>query len=99
MVCRASGYYGTAFKAGGGVTQGGPLSAKLFNFLIDAVVREWIRESIAFAFKLVALTVIALVCVDQASKIAVIIATANLHVQPFAAWVACNLMKPTYSRL
>jgi hypothetical protein len=43
MVCRASGYYGTAFKAGRGVTQGGPLSARLFNLLTDAVVREWIR--------------------------------------------------------
>ena len=26
-----------------GVTQGGPLSAKLFNILVDAVVREWMR--------------------------------------------------------
>jgi hypothetical protein len=25
--------------------------------------------------------------------------TANLHVQAFAAWVACNLMKPPNSRL
>jgi hypothetical protein len=41
MVCWASGYYGTPFKAGPGVTQGGPLSAKLFNILVDAVVREW----------------------------------------------------------
>ncbi len=40
MVCWASGYYSTAFKAGHGVTQGGPLSAKLFNILVDAVVRE-----------------------------------------------------------
>jgi hypothetical protein len=31
----------TAFKAGRGVTQGGPLSAKLFNILVDAVVWEW----------------------------------------------------------
>ena len=29
------------FKAGRGVTQGGPLSAKLFNILVDAVTREW----------------------------------------------------------
>jgi hypothetical protein len=41
-VCRASGNYGTSFKAGRGVTQGGPLSAKLFNVLVDAVVREWL---------------------------------------------------------
>jgi hypothetical protein len=33
-----------AFKAGRGVTQGGALSAKLFNILVDAVVREWIWE-------------------------------------------------------
>jgi hypothetical protein len=41
MVCWGLGYYGTPFKAGRGVTQGGPLSAKLFNILVDAVVREW----------------------------------------------------------
>jgi hypothetical protein len=41
MVCWVSGYYGTPFKAGRGVTQGRPLSAKLFNILVDAVVREW----------------------------------------------------------
>jgi hypothetical protein len=44
MVCRAAGYYGTAFKAGRGVTQGSPLSAKLFNILVDAVVWEWMRK-------------------------------------------------------
>jgi hypothetical protein len=44
MVCRASGNYGTPFKAGCGVTQGGPLSAKLFNILVDAVARKWLRE-------------------------------------------------------
>jgi hypothetical protein len=44
MVCRASGNYGTPFKAGHGVTQGGPLSAKLFSILVDAVAREWLRE-------------------------------------------------------
>ncbi len=44
VVCWALGNYGTAFKAGRGVTQGGPLSAKLFNILVDAVVQEWIRQ-------------------------------------------------------
>jgi hypothetical protein len=44
MVCRALGNYGTPFKAGRGVTQGGPLSAKLFNIMVDAVAREWIRD-------------------------------------------------------
>ena len=40
MVCRASGNYGIAFKAGRGVTQGGPLSATLFNIVVDCVARE-----------------------------------------------------------
>ena len=44
MVCRASGNYGEPFQAGRGVTQGGPLSPKLFNILVDAVAREWMRE-------------------------------------------------------
>jgi hypothetical protein len=44
MVCWASCSYGTAFKASRGVTQSGPLSAKLFNILEDAVVREWIWQ-------------------------------------------------------
>ena len=42
-VCWAKGNYGRAFQAGRGVTQGGPLSAKLFNILVDAVVQEWMR--------------------------------------------------------
>jgi hypothetical protein len=37
------GNYDTPFKAGRGVTQGGPLLAKLFNIMVDAVVREWLR--------------------------------------------------------
>jgi hypothetical protein len=44
MVCRAAGNYGTAFKAGCGVTQGRPLSTKLFNIMVDAVEREWFRQ-------------------------------------------------------
>jgi len=42
-MCRASGNYGTPFKAGRGVTRGGPLSAKLFNIMVDAVVWEWMH--------------------------------------------------------
>ncbi len=42
MVYCAVGNYGTAFKAGCSVTQGGLLSAKLFNILVDAVVRKWV---------------------------------------------------------
>ncbi len=44
MVCRVAGNYSTAFKASHGVTQGGPLSAKLFNIMVDAVVREWFHQ-------------------------------------------------------
>ncbi len=44
MVCRAAGNYSTAFKAGCGVTQGGPLLARLFNIMVDAVIREWIQQ-------------------------------------------------------
>ena len=43
LVCRASGVYGEPFLAGRGVTQGGPLSPKLFNILVDAIVREWLH--------------------------------------------------------
>jgi hypothetical protein len=44
MVCHATGNYGTAFKAGRGVTQGGLLSAKLFNILVDAIVHKWVQQ-------------------------------------------------------
>ncbi len=44
MFCHASGNYKGPFSAGRGVTQGGPLSAKLFNILVDAVVREWLCQ-------------------------------------------------------
>jgi hypothetical protein len=44
MVCRAAENYSTAFKAGRSMTQGGPLSTKLFNILVDAIVWEWIWQ-------------------------------------------------------
>ena len=44
LVCRASGYYGEPFKAYRGVTQGGPFSPRMFNVMVDAVVREWMRQ-------------------------------------------------------
>jgi hypothetical protein len=43
MVCCAAGNYGIAFKAGHGITQCDPLSAKLFNILVDAVMRKWVQ--------------------------------------------------------
>ncbi len=39
-ICWVKGNYGCPFKAGCGVTQGGPLSAKLFIILVNAVVWE-----------------------------------------------------------
>jgi hypothetical protein len=44
LVCRMLGNYGSPFCAGGDMTQGGPLSAKLFNIHVDAVVREWVQQ-------------------------------------------------------
>ena len=44
FACRAQGRYGRPFKAGRGVTQGGPLSPKIFNVMVDAIVREWLRR-------------------------------------------------------
>jgi hypothetical protein len=41
--CQAKGNYRQPFKASRGVTQGGPLSAKLFNIVFNAVVRKWMR--------------------------------------------------------
>ncbi len=44
LMCRADGNFGRPFKAKWGVTQGGPLSPKMFNILVDVVVREcWKR--------------------------------------------------------
>ncbi len=42
-VCRTSGSCGMPVQVGRGVTQGGPLLAKLFNIMVDTVVQEWLR--------------------------------------------------------
>ena len=44
MVCRAGGCYGKPFQSHRGVTQGGPFSPRIFNVMVDAVVREWLRQ-------------------------------------------------------
>ena len=43
MVERAGGYYGTAFRGERGVTQSDPLSPIIFNVVVDAVVRHWVK--------------------------------------------------------
>ena len=44
LVCRASGVFGKPFKAYRGVPQGGPVSPRIFNIMVDAIVREWLRQ-------------------------------------------------------
>ena len=44
LACRASGYYGRTFKAWRRVIQGGPRSPTIFNLMVDAIVREWMRQ-------------------------------------------------------
>ena len=44
LACRTGGYYGSVFSAGCGITQGGPFTPRIFNVVIDAVVREWLCQ-------------------------------------------------------
>ncbi len=44
LICCVDVNYGWPFKAGQGVTQGGPLSPKLFNILVDEVLCEWLCQ-------------------------------------------------------
>jgi hypothetical protein len=46
LVCRAGGNYGEPFSTKRGVTQGGPLSSLMFNVCVDAVVREWLCQTL-----------------------------------------------------
>ena len=62
FVCRAQGRYGRPFKAGRGVTQGGPLSPKIFNVMVDAIVREWLRQVLGEEYKLIGLSGFSLPC-------------------------------------
>ena len=43
MVARVGGYYGAAFKGARGMAQGDPLSPTIFNVVMDAVVRHWVK--------------------------------------------------------
>ena len=44
MVTKAGKYYGRPFSTGRGVTQGDPVYLTLFNIIVDAVVRETLKE-------------------------------------------------------
>ena len=46
MVCRAGGCYGVPFRGHRGVTQGDNLSPRIFNVVVDAVIREWLHHLI-----------------------------------------------------
>ncbi len=46
LVCRTEGCYGSLFNAARGVTQGSPLSLLMFNVCVDAVVREWLHQTL-----------------------------------------------------
>jgi hypothetical protein len=46
LCCRVGGSYGQKYWAFHGVTQGGPLSLRLFNIMVDAIVREWLKQVI-----------------------------------------------------
>ncbi len=46
LVCRAGGNYGEGFSAERGVTQGGPLSSLMFNVCVNALIREWLHQTL-----------------------------------------------------
>jgi hypothetical protein len=46
LVCRAGGSYGSLFAAFQGITQGGPLSSLMINVCVNAVVREWLHQTL-----------------------------------------------------
>ena len=41
---RAGGYFGRPFKGYRGVAQGDPLNPRIFNMVVDAVIRHWAEE-------------------------------------------------------
>ncbi len=46
LVCHAGGCYWSPFNAKRGVTQGSPLSLLMFNVCVDAIVREWLYQTL-----------------------------------------------------
>jgi hypothetical protein len=45
-VCCARGNHGEPFSAERGITQGGPLSFLMFNVCVNAVVSEWLCQTL-----------------------------------------------------
>ena len=46
LVCRSEGGVGDPFRAERGAVQGGPVSPTIFNVMVDAIIREWIRQTL-----------------------------------------------------
>ena len=46
LVCHAGGNYGEPFGAERGVTQGCPLLSLMFNMCVNAMVREWLHQTL-----------------------------------------------------
>ena len=46
LVCRAGGCYGEPFRARRSVTHVEPFSPRIFNTMVDAIVREWLRRTV-----------------------------------------------------
>ena len=44
IVCKSGGYYRTAFWLERGETQGGPMTPRLFNIMVDDIMIEWIWD-------------------------------------------------------
>ncbi len=46
LVCRDRGNYGELFGTEWGVTQGGPISSLMYNVCVNAIVREWLHQTL-----------------------------------------------------
>ncbi len=45
-MCHTGGNYGELFNAKRGITQGGSLFSLMLNLCVDAVVREWLHQTL-----------------------------------------------------
>ena len=46
LVCRAEGVFEDPFREKRGAVQSGPVSPTIFNVMVDAIIREWIRQTL-----------------------------------------------------